>query len=88
LVSEASTLRRHMQAKHKICIDFLRASSLLCVSTSDRQFSRPSISTTLSTQPSLDTHVIPKEQVLHYSESAFREVAIRWLIETDQVHSI
>ncbi|KIK28147.1 hypothetical protein PISMIDRAFT_91804, partial [Pisolithus microcarpus 441] len=38
----------------------------------------------LSTQPSLDGHLTPKDQVLHYSESAFREVTIQWLIETDQ----
>ncbi|KAI5991039.1 hypothetical protein EDC04DRAFT_2508513, partial [Pisolithus marmoratus] len=36
------------------------------------------------TQSSLDNHLVPRDQVLHYSESAFREVAIQWLIKMDQ----
>ncbi|KAI5990359.1 hypothetical protein EDC04DRAFT_2504866, partial [Pisolithus marmoratus] len=36
------------------------------------------------TQTSLDNHLVPRDQLLHYSESAFQEVAIQWLIETDQ----
>ncbi|KAI6100526.1 hypothetical protein F5141DRAFT_960905, partial [Pisolithus sp. B1] len=36
------------------------------------------------TQSSLDSHLVPRDQVLHYSESAFWEVSIQWLIETDQ----
>ncbi|KAI6118247.1 hypothetical protein F5141DRAFT_1000282, partial [Pisolithus sp. B1] len=38
-----------------------------------------------STQSSLDSHLIPRGQVLHYSESVFQEVSIQWLIETDSI---
>ncbi|KAI6107722.1 hypothetical protein EV401DRAFT_1891919 [Pisolithus croceorrhizus] len=33
---------------------------------------------------SLDDHLVPRDQVPLYSESAFRDVSIQWLIETDQ----
>ncbi|KAI6101845.1 hypothetical protein F5141DRAFT_1008694, partial [Pisolithus sp. B1] len=38
----------------------------------------------LSTQPTLDNHLTPRDAILHYSELAFGEVAIKWLVETDQ----
>ncbi|KIK17412.1 hypothetical protein PISMIDRAFT_111516, partial [Pisolithus microcarpus 441] len=37
-----------------------------------------------STQRSLDNHLVPRDQVPHYSECAFQDVSIQWLIETDQ----
>ncbi|KIK11463.1 hypothetical protein PISMIDRAFT_62197, partial [Pisolithus microcarpus 441] len=37
-----------------------------------------------STQHSLDNHLVPRDQVPHYSESAFWDVSIQWLIETNQ----
>lgn len=43
---------------------------------------------TLSRQASLDGHLVPKEQVIHYTEVNFRTVLItKWIIETDQVSS-
>ncbi|KAI6125613.1 hypothetical protein EDD16DRAFT_1474195, partial [Pisolithus croceorrhizus] len=37
-----------------------------------------------STQHSLDDHLIPRDQVPHYSKSTFWDVSIQWLIKTDQ----
>jgi len=39
-------------------------------------------------QGSLDGHLqelLPTERVVPYSETAFREAAVKWLIATDQV---
>ncbi|KAI5990905.1 hypothetical protein EDD15DRAFT_2169746, partial [Pisolithus albus] len=83
LVSEASTLCRHMQAKHKAeYLKWAAANKFISMLPEDSQRHRAEAAS--SSQPNLDAHVIPREQVLHYSESAFREVAIQWLIETDQ----
>lgn len=40
---------------------------------------------TVSMQASLDGHLMPKEQVIRYTEVSFRTAAIKWIIETDQV---
>ncbi|KAI6097632.1 hypothetical protein EDD16DRAFT_1499214, partial [Pisolithus croceorrhizus] len=37
-----------------------------------------------STQCSLDDHLVPRDQVPLYSESAFWDVSIQWLIKTNQ----
>lgn len=43
----------------------------------------------LQSQSSLDSHLVPKDRVVQYSDSAFREAAIRWLINTDQpIHAL
>jgi hypothetical protein len=42
-------------------------------------------------QSRLDAHLCeqkPKERIIPYSDSLFREAAIEWLIETDQVSSL
>jgi hypothetical protein len=39
-------------------------------------------------QTSIDPHLeerVPKERVIPYSDSLFRQTALEWLIETDQV---
>ncbi|KIK15626.1 hypothetical protein PISMIDRAFT_38896, partial [Pisolithus microcarpus 441] len=35
-------------------------------------------------QPSLEGHLVEKDQIIQYSESIFRQATILWLIETDQ----
>jgi hypothetical protein len=40
---------------------------------------------TVSKQASLDGHLVPKEQVVRYTEVSFCTAAIKWIIETDQV---
>ncbi|KAI5997110.1 hypothetical protein EDD15DRAFT_2163017 [Pisolithus albus] len=82
-VNKVSTLHRHMQAVHKA--DYLKwAASKNFVSMLPEDTKRRRVEAASSTQRSLDNHLVPRDQVPHYSESAFREVSIRWLIETDQ----
>ena len=43
------------------------------------------LTSTISKQALLDGHLVPKEQVVRYTEVSFRTAAIKWIIETDQV---
>ena len=43
--------------------------------------------TKTSVQTSLDPHMTERETVVKYSDNVFREAAIKWLVETDQVRS-
>ncbi|KAI5982112.1 hypothetical protein EDD15DRAFT_2181715, partial [Pisolithus albus] len=82
-VNEVSTLRRHMQAVHKAeYLKWATAKNFLSMLPEDTK--RRRLEAASSSQRSLDNHLVPRDQVPHYSESAFRDVSIQWLIETDQ----
>ncbi|KAI6106328.1 hypothetical protein EDD16DRAFT_1490961, partial [Pisolithus croceorrhizus] len=82
-VNEVMTLHWHMQASHKA--EYLKwAATNNFVSMLPGDTKHRWAEALLSTQPTLDNHLTPRDTVLHYSESAFREVAIKWLVETDQ----
>ncbi|KAI6011628.1 hypothetical protein EDC04DRAFT_2580363 [Pisolithus marmoratus] len=83
IVNKTTTLCWHMQSYHKAkYLQWATANNFPSMLPDDTKHHQEEAA--LSTQPSLDNHLIPRDQLLHYSESAFREVAIQWLIETDQ----
>ncbi|KAI6124638.1 hypothetical protein EV401DRAFT_1886338 [Pisolithus croceorrhizus] len=70
IVNEASTLCQHMQAKHKAkYLKWATANKFISMLPEDSQQHWAEVA--LSSQPNLDAHVISREQVLCYSESAF-----------------
>ncbi|KAF8548755.1 hypothetical protein OG21DRAFT_1381588, partial [Imleria badia] len=88
------TLRRHQQAAHE---EIYRKwatdngfTSMLPVDTKchqdeeARQHDATSSSASISRQSSLDGHLVPVGTIIQYSESAFRNAALKWLIATDQ----
>ena len=53
----------------------------------DTEARRKDKETKTRVQTSLEPHMTERETVVKYSDNAFREAAIEWLVETDQVCS-
>ena len=95
IVDQTTTLRRHQQAAHEEMYRKWAAdngfTSMLPVDTKRRrdeearQRDTTSSSASISRQPSLDSHLVPAGTIVQYSESAFRNAALEWLVATDQV---
>ncbi|KZV95290.1 hypothetical protein EXIGLDRAFT_707554 [Exidia glandulosa HHB12029] len=87
LVSDVTTLRRHMEAKHKdVYLTWCRKNdfeSKLPRDVQRRKSARAAAEAKL-VQTSLDNHLAEKERVVPYSHAAFKEAAMEWLLETDQ----
>ncbi|KAF8957688.1 hypothetical protein BDZ97DRAFT_1669493 [Flammula alnicola] len=89
IVSEATTLRRHIEANHLTkyitWCDKNNFESKLPKAVKARKDAKEAEDR--SKQSSLDPHLEerpPKETFVPYSDSLFREAAIEWLIATDQ----
>ncbi|KAI6097333.1 hypothetical protein EDD16DRAFT_1499460, partial [Pisolithus croceorrhizus] len=78
--NEVTTLHWHMQASHKA--EYLNKNNFIFMLPGDTKHHQAEA--LLSNQPTLDSHLAPRDTVLHYSESEFQEVAIKWLVKTDQ----
>ncbi|KAI6111604.1 hypothetical protein EV401DRAFT_1868367 [Pisolithus croceorrhizus] len=82
-INEVSTLCCHMQAVHKAeYLKWAASKNFLLMLLEDTK--QCQVEAASSTQCSLDDHFVPRDQVLHYSESTFWDVSIQWLIKTDQ----
>ncbi|KAJ7134096.1 hypothetical protein C8R46DRAFT_923455, partial [Mycena filopes] len=89
LVAEATTLRRHLEADHSIAYyRWAEKANFISALPSDRKKAKAAAAASLpSPQTTLDDHLtsIPTtERVIPYSDAAFREAAIEWLVSTDQ----
>ncbi|KAH6915463.1 hypothetical protein BKA70DRAFT_1094076, partial [Coprinopsis sp. MPI-PUGE-AT-0042] len=83
LVSDVSTLRRHLEHKHKGAYNSWASkagfeSKLPSATKARREAAKP------STQTSLDSHLEKGERIIPYSHDLFKEAALEWLITTDQ----
>ncbi|KAI0040533.1 hypothetical protein FA95DRAFT_1502712 [Auriscalpium vulgare] len=86
LVSDASTLRRHLGAMHKGAHDEW-ASKADWLSKLPADVKARKEHQKQATQSRLDPHLQEKpvtERVVPYSDKLFRNAAIQWLIETNQ----
>ncbi|KAI5999077.1 hypothetical protein EDD15DRAFT_2160881, partial [Pisolithus albus] len=87
-INEATTLHRHLQSLHRgEYLQWAAINEFPSMLPQDSKRRREEAS--LQSQSSLDSHLVPKDRVVQYSDSAFREAAIRWLINTDQpIHAL
>ncbi|KAI0037709.1 hypothetical protein FA95DRAFT_1506641, partial [Auriscalpium vulgare] len=86
LVSDATTLRRHLEAKHKGKHDSW-AAKISWVSKLPGDVKSRKEKEKKANQSRIDSHLQEKpakERVIPYSDRLFREAAIQWLIETNQ----
>ncbi|KAH0825728.1 hypothetical protein J3R83DRAFT_9932 [Lanmaoa asiatica] len=94
IVDQTTTLRRHQQAAHEETYRKWAAengfTSMLPMDTKcrreeeARQRDTTSSGTSISRQPSLDSHLVPAGAIIQFSDSAFCNAAIEWLVATDQ----
>ncbi|KAI6004192.1 hypothetical protein EDD15DRAFT_2156344 [Pisolithus albus] len=84
IVSEATTLRWHLEATHRA--EYLKwaaendFTSMLPRDTKQRRED----SAALSTQSSLNAHLVQRVPMVRYSDAGFHDAAVQWVIETDQ----
>jgi len=78
-----------MQAKHDSWITKNDITSKLpkAVKRAKEQAAAADRSKQSSIEPHLQTGAPPKERVIQYSDTLFRDAAIEWLVATDQVRS-
>ncbi|THH18798.1 hypothetical protein EUX98_g8896 [Antrodiella citrinella] len=91
LIAEVTTLRRHCEAKHKPLYDAWakenQFKSMLPKHTKLAKEVAKAIENDRLQQTTLDGNLRPlpeREHIQKYTDRAFREAAIAWLIETDQ----
>ncbi|KAJ6538697.1 hypothetical protein DFH09DRAFT_930198 [Mycena vulgaris] len=86
IVAQATTLRRHLESDH--CNTYRRWAAKEGFPSALPGDRRAAAATEAATsQPTLKAHlkeIPPKEVIIPYSDEAFREAAIEWLIATDQ----
>jgi hypothetical protein len=93
VADQHSTLRRHMQADHpgayRSWCTLENFESMLPVDAKKRRLAEDQATQAASAhQTQLDNHLRPIEaqkREVPYTDEVFRQAAIRWLIETDQV---
>lgn len=106
-VADISTLRRHIELEHKVCLFDLHVLRLteLCFQAQyhlwcktndfksklpgDVKFEKDALAQAKHEQSILDPHLhpVPKEEVVIYEDEAWLDLAIKWLVETNQVRS-
>ncbi|KAI1782187.1 hypothetical protein LXA43DRAFT_906527, partial [Ganoderma leucocontextum] len=83
---EVSTLRRHMQSRHKgAYIQWCKKNNFTSMLPNDVKARKKTVDG--RTQSRLDKHLReqpPKQCTVPYSDEVFNEAAHQWLIETDQ----
>ncbi|KAF8174372.1 hypothetical protein BJ912DRAFT_858516, partial [Pholiota molesta] len=88
LVDDCTTLRRHMQSKHKgVYHTWCKARQFQSMLPDDTKARRAATLEAIRHQTQVDGHfkvAAPEDKPEPYSDHLFKEAAIQWLIETDQ----
>ncbi|KAG6895297.1 hypothetical protein C0992_002089, partial [Termitomyces sp. T32_za158] len=85
LVSDVSTLRRHLQSAHKVAYrDWCAKNNFESRLPKDIQARKDKAE--VKKQSRIEEHLTEQEvrEKVHYSDQLFREVAVEWLVSTDQ----
>ncbi|KAI5992739.1 hypothetical protein EDD15DRAFT_2118611, partial [Pisolithus albus] len=65
-------------------LEWAAANGFMLMLPKDAKWQHTEAASNLGRQPSLEGHLVEKDQIVQCSESAFHQAAILWLIETDQ----
>ncbi|KAF5340659.1 hypothetical protein D9611_007287 [Ephemerocybe angulata] len=88
IVSEATTLRRHIGSKHETSYNTWcrknNFTSKLPKHVVARKLAAEKASKTGMRQKTLDDHICDTPQLLPFTDDLFQEAAVEWLISTDQ----
>ncbi|EJD46027.1 hypothetical protein AURDEDRAFT_48267, partial [Auricularia subglabra TFB-10046 SS5] len=79
------TLRRHIESHHRVSyLRWCKENNFVSKLPKDVARRKSATSPPTLSQTSLDNHLVEQEKIVPYSDAAFREVALEWLIATDQ----
>ncbi|KAJ7437945.1 hypothetical protein FB451DRAFT_1060662, partial [Mycena latifolia] len=89
IVAQPTTLRRHLESDHyNVYHRWAKQNDFTSALPGDRKTAAEKKKAVApDIQPTLDDHlkeIPPKEVIIPYSDEAFREAAIEWLVATDQ----